>query len=406
MNTIEQAIDVIAQGGMIIVVDDADRENEGDLIVAAELVTPAIVNFMARYARGLICLPMMGKQLDNLRIPMQHSNRKDPLATAFTISIDAAEGITTGISAADRARTINMVCDDMTGADDISMPGHIFPLRARDGGVLERPGHTEAAVDFARLAGCKPAAAICEIMNEDGTMMRYPELQVFAAEHDLPLVSIKDLITYRRQHDLVPFPRHNLQEKALQLQAQATLPTQMGDFELFAFVDRHNGDEHVALVKGDPKKGGAPLVRIHSECLTGDVFNSKRCDCGSQLEVAMKAISEESCGMIIYLRQEGRGIGLINKVKAYHLQEKGWDTVEANEQLGFVADLRDYQPAIEMLNFFKVKSFRLLTNNPQKLTAVKQFWGEQVTRVAIHAGHCPENQRYLQTKKDKLEHMP
>jgi 3,4-dihydroxy 2-butanone 4-phosphate synthase/GTP cyclohydrolase II len=393
-SSIEHAIEDIRQGKMVILVDDEDRENEGDLTMAAEMVTPEAVNFMARYGRGLICLTMTGEQCDRLDLPPMVSHNNSPFETAFTVSIEARRGVTTGISAADRARTILTAIADASGPQDLSRPGHIFPLRAREGGVLVRTGQTEGSVDLARLAGLKPAGVICEIMNEDGSMSRMPQLKEFALQHGIKICTVADLVAYRLQHESLVRPV-----------ADASLPTRFGDFRVIAFENNVDGLEHLALVKGDINGDHPVLVRVHSECLTGDVFGSQRCDCGSQLDRAMEAIGNHGSGIILYLRQEGRGIGLVNKLKAYAMQECGKDTVEANEALGFKADLRDYGIGAQMLRILGARDIRLMTNNPKKIIGLEGYGLNIVERVSIEIPALSSNIRYLQTKREKLGHL-
>ena len=392
-NTIAEAIDDIRQGKMIVVVDDEDRENEGDIIMAAEKVTPEAINFMVKQAGGLICMPIMQKRLDELQIDMMVRRNTDAKQTAFTVSVDYS-GVTTGISASERAETIRRVVNPASKALDFNRPGHIFPLMAKEMGVLERAGHTEAAVDLSRLAGLYPAGVICEIMKEDGSMARVPDLMDFVDKHDLKIITIADLISYRRN-----------KEHIVERQAVAELPTINGDFQAYGFVDKINGDHHVALVKGDLSGDEPVLVRIHSECLTGDVFGSKRCDCGEQLHEAMRRIEKEGRGVLLYLRQEGRGIGLINKLKAYELQENGMDTVEANLALGFKADLRDYGVAAEILADLGVTKITLMTNNPMKITGLSGYGLTIVSRQSIKMNCNETNQFYMQTKFQKMGHL-
>ncbi|MDW8059622.1 MAG: bifunctional 3,4-dihydroxy-2-butanone-4-phosphate synthase/GTP cyclohydrolase II [Thermomicrobium sp.] len=393
---VERAIDAFRAGRFVIIVDDAERENEGDLAIAAQFCTPEAVNFMAREARGLICVPMAPEWVDRLGLPLMvppdaNSSR---FRTAFTVSVEAREGVSTGISAFDRARTIQKLADPTATLEDFIMPGHVFPLRARPGGVLERDGQTEASVDLARLAGLHPVAVVCEIMSADGTMARLPELERFAARHGIPLVHVADLIAYRIAR-----------ERVARCVAETTLPTSVGTFRLRAY-QRFGGDEiDLALVMGTLKSDEPVLVRLHSECLTGDVFGSQRCDCGPQLENAMQRIASEGRGVIVYLRQEGRGIGLLNKLRAYHLQDRGLDTVEANLQLGFPADLRDYREAAIILRDLGVERIRLMTNNPRKVAALEDLGFTVVERVPIELPPTEHNRRYLQTKRDKLGHL-
>jgi 3,4-dihydroxy 2-butanone 4-phosphate synthase/GTP cyclohydrolase II len=394
-NTIEEAIEAIRNGEMIIVTDDADRENEGDLLMAAEKVTPAAINFMAKYGRGLICLPATQERLEQLKIEPMICDSTAHLSTAYTVSIDAKEGITTGISAYDRAKTILKFVDPKAQPGDFVRPGHIFPLRAVKGGVLRRTGHTESAVDLARLAGLYPAGVICEIMNEDGTMARVPELLAFARQHKLKITTVADLIEYRSRT-----------ERLVDLKLITKIQTMYGEFALHVYESILDGEDHLALVKGDISHGRPVLVRVHSQCLTGDVFGSLRCDCGEQLEKAMMMIENAGEGVLVYMRQEGRGIGLMNKLRAYQLQdEEGLDTVEANEKLGFPADLRDYGIGAQILVDLGVKKIRFMTNNPKKLTSLSGYGLEIVERVPIETRPNEFNRRYLETKRTKLGHL-
>ncbi len=392
-NTIEEAIDDFRKGKMIVVVDDEDRENEGDLVIPAEKVTPQIINFMAKHGGGLICLPIVRERLEELNIERMVAKNTDPNRTAFTVSIDAIE-CTTGISAQERAMTIRKVLDPKTKAKDFTRPGHIFPIEYREGGVLVRAGHTEASVDLAKMAGLYPAGVICEIMNEDGTMARVPELMEYVERHHLKITTIAALIDYRRKT-----------EKLIERSAVIDLPTRYGDFTAYSYVSKITRENHLALVKGDITGGEPVLVRVHSECLTGDVFGSLRCDCGGQLDYAMKRIAKEERGVFLYMRQEGRGIGFENKMKAYSLQDKGMDTVEANQALGFEADLRDYGTGAEILADLGIKKLRLLTNNPKKISGIEGFGLEIVERVPIQIMHNKRNLKYLKTKKEKMGHI-
>jgi 3,4-dihydroxy 2-butanone 4-phosphate synthase / GTP cyclohydrolase II len=392
---IPEAIEEIRRGRMVIVVDDADRENEGDLIMAAERVTPEAIAFIVRHTSGVICMPVMGERLDELEVPLMVASNTDSRRTAFTVSVDARSGVTTGISAADRAHTIRTMIDPVTQPADLSRPGHIFPLRYREGGVLKRAGHTEAAVDLARLAGLYPAGVLCETVNEDGTMSRLPDLVVFAATHGLKLISIADLIEYRRRH-----------ETLVSKVAEATIPTPFGEFRSIAYESSVDGRTHVALVRGDIGDGADVLTRVHSECLTGDVFGSLRCDCGDQLERAMELIGDEGRGVILYIRgHEGRAIGLTHKLRAYELQERGRDTVEANLELGFPADQRDYGTGAQILCDLGVRSMRLLTNNPEKRAGLEGHGLAIVERLPLQTDPRPQNVGYLRAKREKLGHL-
>ncbi len=394
-NSIEEAIRDIRDGRMIILVDDEDRENEGDLCIAAEKVTPEAINFMAKYGRGLICLSLTPERVEELKLPMMTDENTSPFGTAFTVSIEARRGVTTGISAHDRAKTILTAIDPESGPDDLSRPGHVFPLRAKPGGVLQRAGQTEGSVDLARLAGLYPAGVICEIMDDDGTMARVPRLMEFAKEHGLKIVTIKDLIEYRMR-----------KERLVKRVAEVKMPTVYGgDFKGIGYENMVDENVHVALVKGEINPDEPVLVRVHSECLTGDVFGSKRCDCGEQLHRAMEMIDQEGRGVVLYMRQEGRGIGLANKLRAYELQDQGLDTVEANIQLGFKPDLRDYGIGAQILVDLGIKKIRLMTNNPRKIVGLEGYGLEVVERVPIEVEPGKKNLKYLKTKKKKLGHM-
>ena len=391
--SIEAAIAAIKDGKIVIVVDDEDRENEGDLTVAAEKITPEVINFMARHGRGLICMPMNGERLEQLEIPLMVNQNTATYGTAFCVSIEGKKKVSTGISAADRAATVQVAIDQNTKPSDLARPGHMFPLRARDGGVLVRAGQTEAAVDLARIAGLYPAGVICEIMNEDGTMARVPQLTKFAEEHGLLLVTISDLIQYRMRT-----------ETLVKRVATAGLPTDNGQFRIFAYKNQLNDETHVALIRGEIEDGKDVLVRVHSKCLTGDVFHSARCDCGGQLEAAMSRIAKEERGVLLYLNQEGRGIGLANKIRAYELQDQGLDTVEANERLGFKADQRDYGIGAQILRHLGVRTMRLLTNNPRKFVGLQGYGLSISETLPLEIPASESTRRYLKTKKDKLGH--
>ncbi len=394
-NTIDEALEDLAKGKMVILVDDEDRENEGDLCMAAEKVTPEAINFMAKYGRGLICLSLSPERIGELKLPMMTDENTSSFGTAFTVSIEAKKGVTTGISAADRATTILTAIDPGTKPEDLAKPGHVFPLRARPGGVLQRAGQTEGSVDLARLAGLYPAGVICEIMSDDGTMARMPELVEFAKRHNLKIVTIKDLISHRMRA-----------ERFVRRVSTTKLPTEYGgEFTVIAYSNDVDSNIHIALVKGEIRHEDDVLVRVHSECLTGDAFGSKRCDCGEQLHRAMHMIHEKGQGVILYMRQEGRGIGLVNKLKAYELQDKGLDTVEANIKLGFKPDLRDYGIGAQILVDLGVRKMRLMTNNPKKIIGLEGYGLKVVERVPVETSPHERNLIYLKTKKKKLGHI-
>jgi len=394
LSTIPEAIEDIKAGKLIIIVDDEGRENEGDLALAAEKVTPEAINFMAMHARGLICLPIIAKRLDELRIPLMVGENTSKFSTAFTVSVEAKHRVTTGISAADRAETIKTVIDPATKPEDLVRPGHMFPLQAREGGVLVRVGHTEAIVDLARLAGLYPAGVICEIMNEDGSMARLPQLEAFSEKHGIKIITVADLIAYRCRH-----------ERLVHRIAEAKLPTRYGEFTAIAYKSDIDPDEHLALVLGDISTEEPVLVRVHSECVTGDVFGSLRCDCGGQIALAMQSIASEGRGVFLYMRQEGRGIGFHNKIRAYALQDKGMDTVEANLSLGFAPDLRDYGIGAQILAELGLHDIRLLTNNPKKVIGLEGYGLKVVETVPIITPPTPYNRDYLEAKKKKLGHL-
>jgi len=392
--TIDEVLEELREGKIVILVDDEDRENEGDLVIAAEKITPEAINFMAKYGRGLICLSLDPEIIEQLKLPLMVYDNQSPFKTAFTVSIEARHGVTTGISAADRAHTILTAVSDDARPEDLVQPGHVFPLRARRGGVLFRTGQTEGSVDLARLAGLKPAGVICEIMNDDGTMARMPELKKFGKKHDIKIATVADVIAYRMRN-----------ESFVKEAAETVLPTPYGEFKAVAFMNDIDDYEHLALIKGDIDPEKPTLVRVHSQCLTGDVFGSYRCDCGPQLEEAMEMVQKEGRGVILYMQQEGRGIGLCNKLKAYALQDQGRDTVEANEELGFDADLRDYGVGAQILASLGVKRMKLMTNNPKKIIGLEGYGLEMVERVPIESKPRPENMKYLMTKCHKLGHL-
>jgi 3,4-dihydroxy 2-butanone 4-phosphate synthase/GTP cyclohydrolase II len=390
----EEIIEDVKAGKMVIVCDDEDRENEGDLTMAAELVTPEDINFMATHGRGLICLPMAEDMLDRLEIPQMITHNSSRMGTAFTVSIEAKDGVSTGISAADRAHTCRVAVDEATDPEDLVMPGHVFPLRARPGGVLQRAGQTEAAVDLSRLAGLKPAGVICEIMKADGTMARVPDLEKFSAEHGVKMVTVAQIIEYRRTY-----------ETMVKCAVETKLPTPFGEFRLRAYENEIDDLTHLAIIMGEPENKDDVLVRVHSACLTGDALHSLRCDCGSQLEAAMRAVAAEGEGVIVYMQQEGRGIGLLNKMKAYHLQDEGLDTVEANQRLGLAPDLRDYGIGAQILKDLGLRRIRFMTNNLTKVVGLQGFGLEIVERVPIEIEPNGHNERYLETKREKLNHV-
>ena len=391
--TIEEAIEDVRQGKFVIVVDAADRENEGDLTIAAQFATPEAINFMATHARGLICLSLTEERCDELALRQMADHNETPLQTAFTVSIEAREGVSTGISAQDRSHTIQVAINPTKASGDLVQPGHVFPLRARDGGVLRRAGQTEAAVDLSRLAGLNPAGVVCEVMKDDGTMARVPDLVEFCELHSLKMITVADLIEHRRRT-----------EKLVERTTTVQLPTAYGDFTAVAYREKLTGKHHVALVRGEVEGAESVLVRVHSECLTGDVFHSLRCDCGEQLEQALVRLAEEDCGVLLYMTQEGRGIGLLNKLKAYELQESGLDTVEANLELGLPADAREYGIGNQILADLGLTTIRILTNNPKKLTGIEGFGLTVVEQLPIETDPTDENRRYLKTKRDKLGH--
>jgi 3,4-dihydroxy 2-butanone 4-phosphate synthase/GTP cyclohydrolase II len=392
--TVQEAAELYRRGELVIIVDDEDRENEGDLCIAAEKVTPATINFMARFGRGLICLALTEERCNELDLPLMVENNTTNFGTAFTISIEARGRVTTGISAFDRSETVRVAIDPKTRPHDLARPGHVFPLRARKGGVLKRAGQTEASVDLAVIAGMGPAAVICEIMNEDGTMARLPDLREFAIQHGLKIISVADIIKYRMQT-----------ERHVHCLASPTLPTDYGEFRVFAYKSDITGEEHVALVKGEIKEDDEVLVRVHSSCLTGDVFHSTRCDCGDQLDRAFALIEKEGKGVVLYLLQEGRGIGLVNKLRAYELQDQGADTIEANAKLGFAPDIRDYGTGSQILRDLGVRKIRLMTNNPAKFVAIEGFGLEIVERVPLEIAPSVTTRKYLEAKKKKLGHI-
>jgi 3,4-dihydroxy 2-butanone 4-phosphate synthase/GTP cyclohydrolase II len=393
-DTVDDVVSDIARGRIVIVTDDADRENEGDLVMAAEKVTPESVNFMAMHGRGLICVPISNDRAEQLGLQRMVVQNREMYRTDFTVSVDAARGVTTGISAYDRATTILAIANPHSAPEDLVQPGHVFPLRAKDGGVLRRTGHTEAAVDLARMAGLQPAGVLCEILHDDGTMARLPELMEFHKKHGLRICTIQSLIAHRR-----------VREKLVELEQVVKLPTEYGDFDLHLYRSTLDGMHHLALVRGKIDKTRPTLVRVHSECLTGDVFGSRRCDCGNQLHAALRQIAEEGTGVLVYMRQEGRGIGLAAKIHAYKLQEEGLDTVEANAKLGFASDLRDYGLGAQILFDLGVRKFRFLTNNPKKVVGLEGYGIQMIEQVPIRSEINPHNAKYLETKKVKLGHM-
>ena len=393
--SVEQAVIDIKNGKQVIIVDDEDRENEGDLAMAAEYVTPDDITFMATYGRGLICVPMIADKLESLNLPLMVQNNTATLSTAFTVSVDVLEGATTGISSFDRAATVKSLIDPSTKPEDLARPGHVFPLRYQEGGVLVRAGQTEAVVDLAKLAGLSPAGVICEIVSDDGTMARKPELEVFSEEHGIGIVTVADIIAYRREH-----------EKIVERVADARIPTKYGEMNAVSYRSLVDTDEHVALVKGNINSDAPVLVRVHSECLTGDVFGSLRCDCGEQMQLSIQMIGEEQgSGVFLYMRQEGRGIGIHNKLKAYNLQDQGLDTVDANVELGFAPDLRHYGVGAQILVDLGVRKIRLLTNNPKKVVGLESFGLDIVERIPILSNPNHENKNYLDTKRDRLGHI-
>ncbi len=393
-DTIDDVLGDIAKGKIVIVTDDEDRENEGDLVLAAEKATPETINFMAMHGRGLICVPVSNERADALGLQRMVAQNREMYRTDFTVSVDAAQGVTTGISAHDRAATIQTIANPASVPEDLVQPGHIFPLRAKDGGVLRRAGHTEASVDLARMAGLQPAGVLCEILHDDGTMARLPELMEFRKKHGLRICTIKSLIAHRR-----------VREKLIEREQVVKLPTEYGDFDLHLYHSKLDGAHHLALVKGTISEDQPVLVRVHSECLTGDVFGSRRCDCGNQLHAALQQISDEGNGVLVYMRQEGRGIGLAAKIHAYKLQEEGLDTVEANVKLGFGSDLRDYGLGAQILFDLGVRKFRFLTNNPKKVVGLEGYGIQMVEQVPIRSEANPHNAKYLETKRVKMGHL-